>query len=201
MASLERRITRATSGGATPATEATEAAPGPTTQEIDDLVADQGGNMASKLADLWKQVEEERAYFNTMKEALEVFRGSHSDNYNTYPEALQDFARKQDQIQEESHRKRRQDIEDEWEDPRLEGRKEDTASTESRETAPAQRPIGRVKEPKVYKVEDGLRSPVLRRAPYEGVGPSVRQVEGYIDLLDITGFEEFLRDLHVDPAN
>ncbi|ELR05430.1 hypothetical protein GMDG_01725 [Pseudogymnoascus destructans 20631-21] len=105
MASLERRITRATSGGATPATEATEVAPGPTTQEIDDLVADQGGNMASKLADLQKRVEEERAYFNTMKEALEVFRGSHGDNYNAYPEALQDFARKQAQIQEKSRHK------------------------------------------------------------------------------------------------
>ncbi|ELR09555.1 hypothetical protein GMDG_04050 [Pseudogymnoascus destructans 20631-21] len=154
MASLERWITRATSGGATSATEATEAAPGPTTQEIDDLVANQGGNMASKLADLRKPVEEERAYFNTMKEALEVFRGSHGDNYNAYPEALQDFARKQAQIQEESrHKRRHQDIEDEWEDPHLEGREEDTASTESRETAPTRRPIGRVKEPKVYKGE------------------------------------------------
>ncbi|ELR04655.1 hypothetical protein GMDG_01514 [Pseudogymnoascus destructans 20631-21] len=231
MASLERRITRATSGGATSATEATVAAPGPTTQEIDDLVADQGGNMASKLADLRKRVEEERAYFNTMKEALEVFRGSHGDDYNAYPEAVRDFAKKQAQIQEENRRKRRhQDIEDEWEGPQQEEEAE-TASTVSMEVTPAQRPIGRVKEPKVYKGESirelnefmaSIRaifryqprvfpteqSKVAFAAQYleghpmkEWDNRCATQGEGYIDPLDIAGFEEFLRDLHVDPAN
>jgi hypothetical protein len=232
MASLERRITRATSGGATPATEATETAPRATPQEVDHLIASQGESMASKLAELRKRMDEERAYINTMEEALELFRRSHGDDYDAYPEALQDFARKQARIQEEGCRKRRhQDIEDEWEDPRVEGREEDAVSITSRETAPIQRPIGRVKEPKVYKGEStrelnefmaSLRaifryqprvfpteqSKVAFAAQYleghpmrEWDNRCATQEEGYIDLLDIAGFEEFLRDLHVDPAN
>jgi hypothetical protein len=63
-------------------------------------------------------MDEERAYINTMEEALELFRRTHGNDYNAYPEAVRDFAKKQALIKEEGRRKRRhQDIEDEWEDP------------------------------------------------------------------------------------
>ena len=67
MASQEKRITRATSGGATPTIDPVEPTQGPTAQGADE---GRGNNMASKLADLRKRIDEERAYFNTMEEAL-----------------------------------------------------------------------------------------------------------------------------------
>ncbi|ELR09076.1 hypothetical protein GMDG_08671 [Pseudogymnoascus destructans 20631-21] len=231
MASIERRITHATSGGATPATDATEPAPRTTSVEASHSTAGQDESMASKLADLRKRMDEERAYINTMEEALELFRRTHGDDYNAYPEAVRDFAKKQARIQEENHRKRRhQDIEDEWEGPQQEEEAK-TASTVSMEVTPAQRPIGRVKEPKVYKGESirelnefmaSIRaifryqprvfpteqSKVAFAAQYleghpmkEWDNRCATQGDGYIDPLDIAGFEEFLRDLHVDPAN
>ncbi|ELR02812.1 hypothetical protein GMDG_08852 [Pseudogymnoascus destructans 20631-21] len=66
MASQEKRITRATSGGATPSTEPTEPAPRPIAQEADSPREE----MASKLASLRRRIDEEKAYFNTMEEAL-----------------------------------------------------------------------------------------------------------------------------------
>ncbi|ELR08121.1 hypothetical protein VC83_08928 [Pseudogymnoascus destructans] len=140
MASMERRITLATSGGATPATDATEPAPRTTPVEASHSTAGQDESMASKLADLRKRMDEERAYINTMEEALELFQRMHGDDYNAYPEAVRDFAKKQARIQEENRRKRRhQDIEDEWEGPQQEEEAE-TASTVSMEVTPAQRP-------------------------------------------------------------
>jgi hypothetical protein len=91
--------------------------------------------------------------------------------------------------------------------------------------------MGRVKEPKVYKGDStrelnefmaSLRaifryqpgafpteqSKVAFAAQYLEGDPMkewdnrcAAQDEGYRDTLDIAGFEEFLRDLHVDPAN
>ena len=99
-------------------------------------------------------MDEERAYINTMEEALELFRRTHGNDYDAYPEAVRDFAKKQALIQEKGRRKRRhQDTEDEWEDPHQEELEMDTVSTVSMETTSAQRPMGRVKEPKVYKGE------------------------------------------------
>lgn len=232
MASLERWITRATSRGATPATEATEPALRATPVEANHPTTDQGESMASKLADLRKRMDEERAYINTIEEALELFRRTHGDDYDAYPEAVGDFAKKQALIKEEGRRKRRhQEIEDEWEDPHEEGPEMDTISTVSVETTPARRPIGRVKEPKVYKGESTQelnefmasiraifryqprvfpteQSKVAFAAQYLEGDPMkewdnrcASQEEGYMDPMDIAGFEEFLQDLHVDPAN
>ncbi|ELR08548.1 hypothetical protein GMDG_03243 [Pseudogymnoascus destructans 20631-21] len=205
-------------------------APRTTSVEASHSTAGQDESMASKLADLRKRMDEERAYINTMEEALELLRRMHGDDYNAYPEAVRDFAKKQARIQEENRRKRRhQDIKDEWEGPQQEEEAE-TASTVSMEVTPAQRPIGRVKEPKVYKGESirelnefmaSIRatfryqprvfpteqSKVAFAAKYleghpmkEWDNRCATQGEGYIDPLDIAGFEEFLRDLHVDPV-
>ncbi|OBT81122.1 hypothetical protein VE02_10371, partial [Pseudogymnoascus sp. 03VT05] len=60
-----------------------------------------GESMASKLADLWKRMDEERAYINTIEEALELFRRTHGDDYDAYPKAIGDFVKKQALIKEE----------------------------------------------------------------------------------------------------
>ncbi|KFY19162.1 hypothetical protein V493_08103, partial [Pseudogymnoascus sp. VKM F-4281 (FW-2241)] len=208
MASQERRITRATSGGATPTVEAVEPDLRPSATEVNNSATGKPQDMASKLADLRKRMDEERAYINTMEEAVQLFRRSHSEDYSSYPEEVRAFAEKQAQIQEESRRKRRrQEIEEEWVGPQTEDDHE-TASTVSREVTPAHRPMGRVKEPKVYRGDStrelnefmaSLRA-IFRYQP--GAFPTEQaKGEGYMDTLDIAGFEEFLRDLHVDPAN
>ncbi|ELR10550.1 hypothetical protein GMDG_04824 [Pseudogymnoascus destructans 20631-21] len=194
MASQEKRITRATSGGATPSTEPTEPAPRPIAQEADSPREE----MASKLASLWRRIDEEKAYFNTMEEALQVFRQSHGEDYSAYPE---------------------EDSEEEWENPPDEEAQE-TASTLSTETTPAHRPFGRVKDPKVYKGESARelnefmasirtsfryqprmfpteQSKVAFAAQYLEGNPMkewdnrcASQDEGFADPLDIAGFEE-----------
>ncbi|ELR06309.1 hypothetical protein GMDG_07900 [Pseudogymnoascus destructans 20631-21] len=202
MASQEKRITRATSEGATPSTEPTEPAPRPIAQEADSPREE----MASKLASLRRRIDEEKSYFNTMEEALQA------------------------RIREESRKRRHQDSEEEWENPPDE-EAQGTASTLSTETTPAHRPFGRVKDPKVYKGESARelnefmasictsfryqprmfpteQSKVAFAAQYLEGDPMkewdnrcASQDEGFADPLDIAGFEEFLRDLHVDPAN
>ncbi|OAF55135.1 hypothetical protein VC83_08452 [Pseudogymnoascus destructans] len=62
--------------------------------------------MPSKLAALKNRIEEERAYYNTMEEALQVFRRSHGDDYSAYPEEVRVFAERQARIQEEGRQKR-----------------------------------------------------------------------------------------------
>ncbi|OBT62629.1 hypothetical protein VE03_08513 [Pseudogymnoascus sp. 23342-1-I1] len=85
MASQERRITRATSGGATPTVETTEPDLRPTTTEASNSTTDKPKDMASRLADLRKRMDEERAYINTMEEAVQLFRQSHGEDYSSYP--------------------------------------------------------------------------------------------------------------------
>ncbi|ELR01982.1 hypothetical protein VC83_02522 [Pseudogymnoascus destructans] len=80
MASQEKRTTRATSGGATPLTEP---APEPVAHEADNHPRE---DMASKLASLRRRIDEEKAYFNTMEEALQIFRQSHGEDYSAYPQ-------------------------------------------------------------------------------------------------------------------
>ncbi|PQM43517.1 hypothetical protein VC83_09644 [Pseudogymnoascus destructans] len=231
MASQEKRITRATSGGATPAAETIEASPPTLGPEASSSATSKADRMPSKLAALKNRIEEERAYYNTMEEALQVFRRSHGDDYSAYPEEVRVFAERQVRIQEEGRRKRRhQDSEEEWEGTPNEEEQE-TASVVSREATPSYRPFGKVKDPKVYKGESTRelnefmasirasfryqprmfpteQSKVAFAAQYLESDPMkewdnrcASQEEGLEDPLDIAGFEEFLRDLHIDPAN
>lgn len=94
MASQTKRITQATSGGVTPSTELTELALGPTAQEADNPRED----MASKLASLWRRIDKEKAYFNTIEEALQIFQQLHSEDYSAYPEEVRLFAKRQARI-------------------------------------------------------------------------------------------------------
>ena len=98
MASQERRITRATSGGATPTVEAVDTDLRPTATEVSNSATGKPRDMASKLADLRKRMDEERAYINTMEEAVQLFRRSHGEDYSSYPEEVRAFAEKQARI-------------------------------------------------------------------------------------------------------
>jgi predicted PP-loop superfamily ATPase len=70
MASQERRITWAISGGATPTVEAVKPDLRPTATEVNNSATGKPQDMALKLADLQKRMDEERAYINTMEEAV-----------------------------------------------------------------------------------------------------------------------------------
>lgn len=115
------------------------------------------------------------------------------------------------------------------EEEHLDSEEAPTLSIEA--AAPTHRPFGKVKEPKVYRGESTRelnefmastraifryqprmfpteQAKVAFAAQYLEGDPMkewdsrcASQEEGYMDPLDIAGFEKFLRDLHVDPAN
>ncbi len=233
MASQEKRVTRATSGGATPAAEVIETSPVAQGPGASDAATNEAGSMASKLAALRKRIDEERAYFATMEEALQIFRRSHGEDYAAYPEDVRAFAERQARIQAESRRKRRhQDSEEEGQSPRREADQATTPTvSEEAATVPPIRSFGKVKDPKVYKGDSARElsefmasirasfryqprmfpteeAKVAFAAQYLEGDPMKEwdnrcalQEEGYEEPLDFAGFEEFLRDLHIDPAN
>ncbi|KFY68108.1 hypothetical protein V496_01300 [Pseudogymnoascus sp. VKM F-4515 (FW-2607)] len=154
MASQEKRVTRATSGGATPAAETIETSPIAQGPGANNAAATEAGSMASKLAALRKRIDEERAYFTTMEEALQIFRRSHGEDYAAYPEDVRAFAERQARIQAESRRKRRHQDSDE------------EVSEEAAPTLPM-RSFRKVKDPKVYKGDSARELSETIAAPYK----------------------------------